>query len=78
MSLRLRRLRVPVPGGTVVVFVLSMLALLLPLPEFGAACPPCDEPTTRSVSSGVRNSFPAIFTVCGGILNMPAFIGRMV
>jgi len=28
MSLRLRRLRVPVPGGTVVVFVLSMLALL--------------------------------------------------
>lgn len=28
MSVRLRRLRVPVPGGTVVVFVLSMLALL--------------------------------------------------
>ena len=28
MSLRLRRLRVPVPGGTVVVFVLSMLVLL--------------------------------------------------
>jgi hypothetical protein len=28
VSVRLRRLRVPVPGGTVVVFVLSMLALL--------------------------------------------------
>jgi hypothetical protein len=28
MSVRLRRMRVPVPGGTVIVFVLSMLALL--------------------------------------------------